>query len=168
MGIGFSPLSRLVKRQAQHAGRRLGVVVKHLVEVAHAKQQQRIGTRRLGVLILLHHRRGQHARISAAGVACYQTAKRKGRGGQIDRQAAADGWLQRQPAEFRSLARACPTWSSPASSRRKATSTTRCWASKVSSSDAPSRQFDFLVQAAHRAMADSLENLLADFRAAAR
>ena len=41
--------------QVEHAGGRLGVVVEHLVEVAHAKQQQRIGARPLRFEVLLHH-----------------------------------------------------------------------------------------------------------------
>ena len=69
------------ERQAQHAGGRLGVFEKHLVEVAHAKQQQRIGTRRLGVLVLLHHGRGDHSRTPCVG-SRNANKRPKGRGGE--------------------------------------------------------------------------------------
>ena len=55
MGIGFSPLSRLVSVRPQHAGGRLGVLEEQLVEIAHAEQQQRIAAGLFGVLVLLHH-----------------------------------------------------------------------------------------------------------------
>ena len=55
MGVAFGALLAAGQREVQHAGGRLGVVVEHLVEVAHAKQQQRVGTRPLRFLILLHH-----------------------------------------------------------------------------------------------------------------
>ena len=45
------------EREAQHAGGRLRVVEEQLVEVAHAKQQQRIAGGPLGLVVLLHHGR---------------------------------------------------------------------------------------------------------------
>ena len=45
--------------QVEHAGGGLGVLVKHLVEVAHAKQQQGVGACPLGLLVLLHHGSGR-------------------------------------------------------------------------------------------------------------
>ena len=60
-GDGVFALLAAGQRQIEHAGGRLGVVVEHLVEVAHAKQQQRVGTRPLRFLILLHHGGDGHA-----------------------------------------------------------------------------------------------------------
>ena len=58
----------------------LRVVEKHFVEIAHAKQQQRIGTRRFGVLILLHHGRNGHRGTSSLhATQCYQTLSGRGR-----------------------------------------------------------------------------------------
>ena len=44
--------------QVEHAGGGLRVLVEHLVEVAHAKQQQGVGACPLGLLVLLHHGSG--------------------------------------------------------------------------------------------------------------
>ena len=49
------------QRQSQFARRGLRVIVEELVEIPHPEQQQRIATGRLGVLVLLHHRRRSHA-----------------------------------------------------------------------------------------------------------
>ena len=45
------------QRQPEDARRRLGVVVKHLVELAHAKKQDRVLMAPLDLAILLHERR---------------------------------------------------------------------------------------------------------------
>ena len=45
------------ERQAEHARRRLGVVVEHLVEVAHPEEQDRALMPRLDLPVLLHQRR---------------------------------------------------------------------------------------------------------------
>ena len=60
-GDGVFALLAAGQGEVQHAGGRLGVVVEHLVEIAHAKQQQRIGTRPFRFLVLLHHGGGGHA-----------------------------------------------------------------------------------------------------------
>jgi len=62
------PLVAAGERQPQHAGRRLGVVVKQLVEVPHAKQQQRIAADGLGVFVLLHHGSGGHGGECSTGL----------------------------------------------------------------------------------------------------
>ena len=59
-GDRIFPFVAAGERQIEHSGGGFGVVEKHLVEIAHAKQQNRIPAGRLGVLILLHHRRGRH------------------------------------------------------------------------------------------------------------
>ena len=60
MGMPSSPLSRLVRARSSVRAADLGVVVEHLVEVAHAKQQQGIGAGPLRLLILSHHGGGGH------------------------------------------------------------------------------------------------------------
>ena len=54
--MASGPLSRDVKRQAEQCGGPLGVLAEHLVEIAHAEQQQRIGIASFQLAILLHHR----------------------------------------------------------------------------------------------------------------
>ena len=71
-GDGVFALFAAGQREVEHAGGRLGVVVEHLVEVAHAKQQERIGTRPFRFLVLLHHGSDGHSmlpRRTVAGVA---------------------------------------------------------------------------------------------------
>ena len=45
------------QREAEHARRRLGVVIKHLVELAHAEKQDRVLMPALDLAVLLHERR---------------------------------------------------------------------------------------------------------------
>ena len=55
------PLVAAREGQSQDPGGRLGIVMKKLVKIPHAKQQDRFATGRLGLLVLLHHRREGHA-----------------------------------------------------------------------------------------------------------
>ncbi len=65
---GVGPLFAAGQRQVEHPGGRLGVVVKHLIEIPHAKQQDRVRAGRLGIQVLLHHRGGHgEARNSERG-----------------------------------------------------------------------------------------------------
>ena len=75
-GRGVLALLAAGQREVEHAGGRLGIVVKHLVEVAHAKQQQRVGTRPLRFLVLLHHGGDGHAAMLTT-----QGGRGKGEGG---------------------------------------------------------------------------------------
>ena len=50
------------QREAEHARRRFGVVVEHLVELAHAKKQDRVLMATLDLPVLLHERRLRHRR----------------------------------------------------------------------------------------------------------
>ena len=59
-GDGVVALVAAGQGQVEHAGGGLGVVVEHLVEVAHAEQQQGVGARPLRLLVLLHHGGGGH------------------------------------------------------------------------------------------------------------
>ena len=54
-GDGVFGLVAAGQGEAQEAGGGAGVVEKELVEIAHAEEQERIGTGRFGVLILAHH-----------------------------------------------------------------------------------------------------------------
>jgi hypothetical protein len=47
------------EREAQHACSGPRVVEEQLVEIAHAEEQQGIAAGALGLMILLHHRRGR-------------------------------------------------------------------------------------------------------------
>ena len=55
-GRGVGAFVATGQRQAQHARRRSGVVVEHLVEVAHSEKQNRIWKRLFRLQILSHHR----------------------------------------------------------------------------------------------------------------
>src|SRR5258708_3202805 len=46
------------EREVEQARGALGVVVKHLVEIAHAVEEQHVGVLRLDAQVLLHHGRG--------------------------------------------------------------------------------------------------------------
>ena len=59
-GDGIFVFRAACERQVEHASGRLGVVVEHLVEVTHAKQQKRIGTCPFRFLILFHHGGDSH------------------------------------------------------------------------------------------------------------
>ncbi len=54
--------------ETERACGRFGVVVEHLVEIAHAEQQQRIGARPLRLLILFHHGCDVHAAMLAVQI----------------------------------------------------------------------------------------------------
>ena len=85
-GDGVVALFAAGQGEVQHAGGRLGVVVEHLVEVAHAKQQQRLGTRPLRFLILLHHGGDGHADMLTVAAGA-------GKGGEQGRGKRMRGWI---------------------------------------------------------------------------
>jgi hypothetical protein len=62
------------QRKPKHAGRRLRVFLKKLVEVAHPKQQNRLRTGAFSLIVLSHHRGEFHAKYRKGG-------RRKAEGG---------------------------------------------------------------------------------------
>ena len=62
---------RLVSRgegQPQHVRANLGIVVKQFVEIAHAKEEDRVGVRRLQFGVLVHHRALRHGPAPESGL----------------------------------------------------------------------------------------------------
>ncbi len=64
-GDRILPLVATGERKVEHTRGGFGIVMEQLIEVTHAKEQERIGTRRFGIQILLHHRADSHSAMLA-------------------------------------------------------------------------------------------------------